>query len=252
MSENLLGKAPEKSAPAPEYDTSPEAFKLYNALYRQNGLLGSEISLSAARSRRPAAECELFHDGRSVVLTVSGDTDFNFSTKRVIGLSRSRIDFLKYYQHELPMEQQGEFIHLLSECQRHFHSPENLSLMPQTGGLNLAKKGIGNDRLDAFVFSLSEYYTGGSSLLLSYASNENLPFLKQYLLLFSSVYDYCRTLYGISDALTTALVVSGRQPIDSAPRALEYMQLACRFWEQKRARLAALENTPSPAAPADA
>ena len=140
MSENLLGKASEKSAPAPEYDTSPEAFKLYNALYRQNGLLGSEISLSAARSRRPAAECELFHDGRSVVLTVSGDTDFNFSTKRVIGLSRSRIDFLKYYQHELPMEQQGEFIHLLSECQRHFHSPENLSLMPQTGGLNLAKR----------------------------------------------------------------------------------------------------------------
>ena len=252
MSENLLGKAPEKSAPAPEYDTSPEAFKLYNALYRQNGLLGSEISLSAAKSRRPAAECELFHDGRSVVLTVSGDTDFNFSTKRVIGLSRSRIDFLNYYQHELPMEQQGEFIHLLSECQRHFHSPENLSLMPQTGGLNLAKKGIGNDRLDAFVFSLSEYYTGGSNLLLSYASNENLPFLKQYLSLFSSVYDYCRTIYGISDALTPALVVSGRQPIDSAPRALEYMQLACRFWEQKRVRLAALETFPSPAAPAEA
>ena len=66
------------------------------------------------------------------------------------------------------------------------------------------------------------------------------------------MYDDCRTLYGISDTLTTALVVSGRQPIDSAPRALEYMQLACRFWEQKRARLAALETFPAPAAPAEA
>ena len=40
------------------------------------------------------------------------------------------------------------------------YHPNNLSMMPVNGGMNILKQSLGCDRLDTFVFTLSMYYSG--------------------------------------------------------------------------------------------
>ncbi len=109
----------------------------------------------------------------------------------------------------------------------------NISIMPQNGALNLAKKMLGNDRLDVFIWALNEYYENGNGLILNCSSNEYLPSLKLFLGLFSGVNDYCRCMYQIDEDLVQRLVVSGTKPLDCVSRAKEYMDLAEEFWAQR-------------------
>ena len=166
----------------------------------------------------------------SEILKFSGETDFNFSKKKVFGYGRSRYDHYKVVLGENFPECEC----ILEECYNKFHSQENISILPQTGNLQLVKKGIGNDRLDAFIWCLNAFYQEQGNLMLNFCSADNINALNSYLHLFSDVYEYCNVIYGINKELTSRLIVSGKQEIDSPKRVIEYMNLAKDFWEQKR------------------
>ena len=52
------------------------------------------------------------------------------------------------------------------------------------------------------------------------------------------MYDYCKDIYLIDDkSFVDRLIESGKQPIDSRNRALEYMKLANEFWNIKKNKL---------------
>ena len=130
--------------------------------------------------------------------------------------------------------------HLWNMMNNLTYHPNNISIMPVTGGLNNTKKSVGNDRLDVFLLALKLYYqeNGYPSLLLSsgkqslvYWSDINV--LKEYLDSFDGLYDYCDKVYHINKELVDLLCESGRTPIDSAARVVDYIRLALEFWRQK-------------------
>ncbi len=58
----------------------------------------------------------------------------------------------------------------LQRCVKLYKSVLNISLMPQTGNLQITKKGIGNDRVDTFIWALDSYYNDETSLLFNNSS----------------------------------------------------------------------------------
>lgn len=220
-----------------EYDVKFGSWKLYDILYRSNGFVPDGIDFEEdvnKDGRRRFISKRVCHSAKEMVIDLSGETDFNFGRKKIFGWGKSRMQYFKYYLKYVPKEEREIYSKLLSICEKHFYSPLNISLLPKTGGLNLVKKAIGNDRIDTFIWALDEWYKGGACLLLNCSSNENIASVKEYLGLFKNVYDYCNTIYFIEDALVRDLISSGTKPIDSYQRAKEYMILATRFWKQKR------------------
>ena len=84
----------------------------------------------------------------------------------------------------------------LQRCVKLYKSVLNISLMPQTGNLQITKKGIGNDRVDTFIWALDSYYNDETSLLFNNSSFNNTSYLKEYLDLFrtdqkeETIYNY--------------------------------------------------------------
>lgn len=112
----------------------------------------------------------------------------------------------------------------------------NISLMPQTGNLQSVKQGIGNDRIDTFIWAIDEYYNGNSNLLINHSSYENIEPLRTYLNIFGSnrgIYNYCKTIYHIDESLVDRMIASGKQAIDTSDRIIDFMDLAVEFWQQK-------------------
>lgn len=227
-----------------EYDVKLDAWKLYGSLYRD--IIG-EIKYKdiVIEGKRPYIEKRMSHNNKSVLLKLSGETDFNFSSHTIVGLGKSRVKFLEYFTRELNDEiEKEDFKKRVNNCMKHYHSKMNISLMPQTGSLNLAKQSIGNDRLDTFIWALNEYYVSGNEMILVRSSNENYSLLKEYLDLFDDVYDYCKTIYFISEDLTRNMIEFGTKSINSSQRASDYMKLAERFWEEKQEHInTILENS---------
>lgn len=219
-----------------EYDVKYGAWKLYNLLYQSNAFIPDGINfdkdVKTDSNRRFTSKC-VSHNGKKMTIDLSGETDFNFGKKKIFGLGKSRLQFFEYFLKDVPEEKKEYYSELLSYCKEHFHSQVNISMLPKTGGLNLTKKAIGNDRIDTFIWALDEYYNERSCLILNNSSNENMHTIKEYLSLFKNVYEYCNTIYFINKSLVDDLISSGAKPIDTYQRALEYMELAKRFWEQK-------------------
>lgn len=162
---------------------------------------------------------------------IAGDCDFNFNDKKV--------DLFKKFLLE-------EDIPLLMECHNNHHELWNFSFMPISGAMN-NKKGclkcitdesqdsVPYDRPDLLVCELDRYYKGEPTRIFS---RFNKDALKWYLSNFSDVYDYCKDIYLIDDkSFVDRLIESGKQPIDSRNRALEYMKLANEFWNIKKNKL---------------
>ena len=128
----------------------------------------------------------------------------------------------------------------LQRCVKLYKSVLNISLMPQTGNLQITKKGIGNDRVDTFIWALDSYYNDETSLLFNNSSFNNTSYLKEYLDLFrtdqkeETIYNYCYKIYGIeSHELVDELIMHGKEAIDSPEKVITYMNCAYRFWCQK-------------------
>lgn len=216
-----------------EFDTSDLAWKIYNIMYDLTNCVENDDT-------RKAVKGIINYDGITTPdeLVYSGDTDFNFG----LGWSHSIFDKYKNYIDEISFgsdDEREQFIKRyttsLMVCQDVYKSIVNISLMPKTGNLQMTKKGLGNDRLDVFVWALDRYYDENEhiNLLVNYSTWNHMEHLYQYLNQFSDVYEYCKAVYHINGSLVDDMIESGKKGIDSPERVIEYMYLALRFWRQK-------------------
>lgn len=221
-----------------EFDTSELAFLTYKVFYDDNFVLNK---FNDKKSRK-YFELKLGED----VVKISGETDFNFGKgwsntvenkyKGLLNNKNSPKNYIEMYKKQL------------ERCKVLYKSILNVSLMPQTGNLQSAKKGIGNDRLDTYVWALNSFYEGETSLLFNYATCKNMEVLEKYLNLFRKnydddpIYNYCSKIYGINKNLVDELILSGKKAINNPGRVMEYMKLAYRFWCQKLGHINKMMN----------
>lgn len=222
-----------------EYDVKFSSWEIYSHIYKENfddNIVYDEDVI--VKGKRPYINRKFKYNKKiSKELGFSGEIDFNFSKKRIFGLGDSRYNQYKKLIKEGCLDNASrykEYITKLEECEKKLYSQANISLMPKTGGLQLVKKGVGNDRLDVFIWTLHEYYEYGiTGQVFSRCSCENMEHLKSFLDLFENINEYCEAVYHIDKNLSHDLCVSGSKIIDSAERVIEYMKLAERFWTQK-------------------
>ena len=122
---------------------------------------------------------------------------------------------------------------MLDDCCNKIYKPENVSILPTHGALQLVKQSIGRDRLDTFIWCIDKHYKG-ESLLFNHCAPAYIDELKSFLELFNTAEEYCKCIYHIDEKLTKQLILSGGQPIDSIERIQEYIILANKFWHQKK------------------
>lgn len=206
-----------------EYDRCSDAIELYSKVY------GKAISLD-----KDIIKFE-FQDNKNII--VSGDIDFNFKMKHI----RYFEDIIEKGKSEMGETQKSKLKLRLLSYHDLTYNPDNISLLPKTGALNNIKKQLGNERLDTFLFALELYYEKGiTSFILSGAGGLNPPFivnrneLIEFLDSFKSINDYCKQIYHIDKELVKNLCSSGSKPIDTPERVEEYLNLATKFWEQKK------------------
>lgn len=152
-----------------EFDTSDLAWLVYKIFY------GVDFKIEEAKDRQ---YIEFVFENKKI--NMSGDTDFNFGQ----GWAHSISSKFEKYLGTVSKEYYFLYKTQLKICKKMYKSILNISLMPQTGNLQSVKKGIGNDRLDTFIWALDSYYKGETSLLFNYSSFENTSYLKDYLDLF--------------------------------------------------------------------
>lgn len=213
-----------------EYDNKKKAWEKYISAYHNNfETIDIDKDLECSGSRIYITQAFKHNEKLSDTIKFSGETDFNFKKKRGFG------NHYGVYKKLLETNQENfqKNIEMLDECYSKYKSSDNISIMPRSGNLQAVKKGIGNDRLDVFIWSINEYYSNSVNLLLNQSTGQNINCLKSFLAVFDNVYEYCKEIYHINDKLVRKLIASGSQAIDSAERVVEYMALAMEFWRQK-------------------
>lgn len=154
-------------------------------------------------------------------IELSGDVIFNFDN--------DLYSSCQYY-----IENDSIYNIRLKKCKEMNNSFENCALLLSDGNLQGAKKGIGNDRGDTFIWALNEYYKGNSEIVLNYALNQNGDRLRKFLNYFGDVYKYCEVFYNIKDRdLIDRLIKSGSKALDSAGKVENYIDLALEFWDER-------------------
>ncbi|NMA84056.1 MAG: hypothetical protein GX962_09360 [Epulopiscium sp.] len=211
-----------------EYDISEIAWETYKLLY------GSNFKIIENKNRLHIESTFSLEGKTTGVLSFSGETDFNFK----VAFAHSRREaYIKHLKDLESSEEKEKYFKVYKNkfeiCEKLMYSVVNISMMPQTGNLQNTKRGIGNDRIDTFIYVIENYYDGIDNLLMNYSSAENIEFLKQYFKMFSSAKEYCATIYHINESLVDELIESGKNPIDTPERVIQYMNLAYRFWCQK-------------------
>lgn len=209
-----------------EYDRSQEASGLYKTIY------GDQLQIEAE-------QWTLRYEKRQTI-AVKGDIDFNFKTHIV----KYFIDTIQNGQTGYDENQKQEIIDQLYAVHNFTYHPLNISVMPVTGGLNNKKYALAYDRFDTFIMFLKMYYVDRiqTPLLTARFYVGNRKALKDYLDSFFchqengkvALLAYCRKIYHIDDwDFIFKLCQSGQQPIDSAERVAEYLNLAGEYWKKK-------------------
>lgn len=216
-----------------EYDSKYSSWQIYKILYKNN--LGNFCYEKNVKQdeKRPYI-IGFSHKGKKIDYCFGGETDFNFSKKNVSVLHRSRYE---HFKELLKRDLDGEpildiYLTMLDECCERYHSQDNISLMLKIGNMQGVKGVIGTDRIDVFLLVVDLYYKG-INLIQNHSTYENIDAIPEFLSLFDDVYDYAETMYHIDRKLTRKLIESGKKPIDSASRVIEYLGYANQFWEQK-------------------
>lgn len=213
-----------------EFDVSDDIWKIYRLMYREN--LPDDFPIIEKGRKHIEAVFKNGERSSAKKLYFSGDTDINFTN----GFAHSR---LKCYKDLICQKMNNEkdktrYLKSLDIIEKLTYSIVNVSLIPQSGNLQSVKQGIGNDRIDTFIWALAEYYAGNSCLLFNHSAYGTLDYLKDYLSLFESVYDYCKVIYHIDNPLLVDdMIESGKYAVDSPKRVIELMKLASGFWQQK-------------------
>lgn len=213
-----------------EFDTSNEAWEVYKLLYEVNFPDGTELKQN---KRRRFIEERITVNNRTSAkpINFSGDTDFNYTK----GFAHSRLTAYRKYLKDgkIPGKYAKIYSNNLTIFEELTYSIVNVSLIPQNGNMQAIKQGVGNDRLDTFIWALDEYYNKTSNVLFNHSSANNMPVLKEYLAMYQDVYEYCATVYHINESLVDELIESGKRAVDSPERVIEFMNLTYRFWTQK-------------------
>ena len=164
---------------------------------------------------------------------LSGDTDIN--------LRGSHYKKILYYLDSgktngtIPDETYEFYKNELNSFNSNIHTNWNTSLMPINGNLQSVKKQVCNERLDTFICLLDSYYNGTGNYLFNHVTGQNTELLHDYLSVFESVEKYCEIIYHFNNAtLLERMIDSGRKPIDSTDRAIQYINLMCDFKGQKK------------------
>lgn len=175
-----------------EFDSSPIAWEIYKLMYAANFNKTFELSY---KSRKYIINSFIYSGKSTAPMKFSGETDFNF------GKGWAHTIYEKYgsliTHASIPQEYKTMYSNYLSMCNRLYKSIVNISIMPQTGNLQSTKKGIGNDRIDVFIWALNEYYNKNSNILTNYCSYENMDMLKN-IWIFLVTYIIIVALYTIS------------------------------------------------------
>lgn len=224
-----------------EFDVSDISWETYKLMY--NMYFSDGFQILNDKSRNYLYEQFVYENKTSKKIRFSGETDFNFTD----GWSYSRLQKYKkaITNPKVPAEYSVMYMKNLEILQKLNYSIVNISLMPQSGNLQSAKQGIGNDRLDTFVWALDEYYNG-RNIIMNHSSYDNVSGLENYLGLFQSANNYCKAIYHINEELVDELIISGSQAIDTPERTICFMNLAIRFWNQKAAYLSSkIEKKPN-------
>lgn len=157
-----------------EFDTSDLAWILYKLFY------GIDNDKTIVKNKE-RSYMEIVFGNKSI--NMSGDTDYNFGPGWAYSIRKKYEGYLG----EIPSEYEKLYNIQLQRCVKLYKSVLNISLMPQTGNLQITKKGIGNDRVDTFIWALDSYYNDETSLLFNNSSFNNTSYLKEYLDLFRTV-----------------------------------------------------------------
>lgn len=160
-------------------------------------------------------------------INLSGDVIFNFSNK-----------FYKSceYYIENGSIYKEKYKELLEKCKKMNHSFENCAVLLSEGNLQQAKKGIGNDRGDTFIWALDEYYNRKSEMILNHGLGQLGDNLRKFLDYFGNVYKYCEVFYNIKDKdnhLISDLKNFGQVALNSVENVEKYIDLALEFWKER-------------------
>ncbi len=205
-------------------DSCDEAFSFYEAIYKDFAYRGY-----ISRFRRNVADYMPVND----VFIVSGDICFNIkfsSQKDCIGSL-------------VPVDKQVPEI-----LNTYLHSCLNMSILPVQGQLNNIKKGIGDDRMDTFIWALNMYYSGESKALFLNNGNykqSNMPTrlnVAAFLDNFEDVYHFCKIIYGISGKIVDRMINSGSQALITLPDLENYVHLAVDFWKERELKYRKIET----------
>lgn len=174
-----------------EFDVSNIAWEIYKLLYEDNFVNGFKIE-SPPDGRKYIDEIYTVGNKKSsIALNFSGETDFNYTK----GYAHSRLEAYKNLVNDDKVpEKYKKYMKVYFENLKIFgdltYSIVNVSLIPQSGNLQAVKQGIGNDRLDTFVWALDKYYSKRSNLLFNHSSAQNMSALNEYLDMFNGVDEY--------------------------------------------------------------
>jgi hypothetical protein len=238
-------------------DSSPQAWEHFKEIYTQSKCeifaefdTGNLIISKSKGYRRLLAPLKLDSDFKQKgkfwpKFKIGGDTDFNFNWKK-------EQDYIKLIDNDI------ELLDLLNSCCSLHHSLANFSIMPVSGKLNNFKGAVFDkyDRLDRFVYELSEYYLDKEKnrRILSMSGINEEP-LENFLEVFrekrvrdgeeidTSIYNYCQKIYFIDQKdFVNELIENGKQPIDTRENLKSYMELAHNYWKFRTKKWEILRN----------
>ncbi len=220
----------------------------YEELKEKNGRLYAKCRKNFNSEYDSFKECEL-----------GGEMDFNFNSS-----SNKNWRIAKYEYYEKLLEGDKKAIELLEACKERQYKCCNLSVMIRTGGLNNLKGKLSQgkralDRFDVFIFTLNDYFEKRNKrnnekedymhIIFSeawHSAKDNRVCLYTYLRLFKDINDYFQKNYAIDNKdLIKDLIDSGSKPIDNRDRAIEYLKLARRYWNEKEKKIQALSKIPN-------
>lgn len=123
------------------------------------------------------------------------------------------------------------------------YSALNFSLIPRYGKLqNVKQGGRRGDRLDVYLYYLSEFYSHEDERILNYAKEqEDKDNLKNYLNSIGSIKEYFKKFYFMedNDILEKLVECGGRfGNEDSEKNRTTYLELVKEFWSIRKAGLA--------------
>ena len=117
------------------------------------------------------------------------------------------------------------------------YSPMNISIMPKTGGLNIIKKSLGNDRFDTFAYFINQYYEGFKTPIINAGSLTmgigNRLILEKFLDSYNSAIEFFEDIYGLEKHFVNKLIKSGKRTITKKEDYCYYLKLAHDYWSSR-------------------